>query len=239
METLSKPVRYKATLAAKDQVTSKVFIARLELTEPKTLNFAAGQFVMLVINPKVSRAMTIASPPQESPTITICQDVSPMGPGSLWMINLKVGDLVEFMGPLGRFVIDPQSSRRSVFVATGTGIAPFRSMLFDGRRVWNQVGVDTALYWGLRFEEDLFWQPEFKALVANHPTLHYYLTLSRPGPNWSGLRGHTTEHVFTKEANLAQTDFYLCGNKAMILEMQQKLLEHNVPRIQIKTDPFF
>lgn len=238
MPEFSRPQKYKAACIEKTQLTEKVFFARYQLVEPSAITFIAGQTFMLTVAPGVFRAMSIASPPQERTVISSIQDVAPGGPGSKWMEALKVGDPVEFMAPLGRFVIDHDSPRRRVMVATGTGFAPFRSMLLDSSNgLTGQQEV--CLYWGLRFEEDVYLLPELKQLGDIHPNFRYHITLSRPGTSWQGLNGHVTDHVFALEKDPAGCDYYLCGNKSMISEMEEKLGACHVQKEQMKFDPFF
>lgn len=238
MLTFSKPTKYKATVIEKKQLNQTVFMARYQLVEPATIDFHAGQTLMLTVSPGIFRAMSIASPPQENTVITSIQDTTPNGPGSKWMLARKVGDPVEFMAPLGRFVVDHDSPRKKVFIATGTGIAPFRSMLLDtsDNRIVNET---ISLYWGLRFKEDMYLCQDIEKFKQERGNMGFYFTLSKPPDDWTGLVGHVTEHVLNNEQNLKECDFYLCGNKKMITEIQEKLTAFGVPREQMKFDPFF
>lgn len=237
MIALPKPQQFTTRLSYIQKVSSKVYLKRFDLVEPKEMNFVAGQTVMLHIAPGVNRSMSIASPPSEKTSITVAHDVSPMGPYSQWTIQAKVGDQMSFMGPLGIFTLDKQSSRKKIFVATGTGIAPFRAMLFD---YFGGGGTaEIVLYWGLRHEEDIFWQREFDQLTQTYPIFHFVLTLSQPQPSWPGLRGRVGDHLFADEKNLAQDEFYLCGSKEMIYQIKDQLLAATVPKEQIKSELFY
>lgn len=238
MVTFSKPQKYTAEVIEKTQITQTVYKARYKFVEPQSIQFVAGQTIMLTVAPNVYRAMSIASPPQENDVITSVQNVAPGGPGSKWMVALKVGDPVEMMAPLGRFTVDHDSPRKKVFVATGTGIAPFRSMLLDttDNRIPNE---QISLYWGLRSITDIFMNDELERIDVERDNLNYHLTLSRPPEGWKGLTGHVTDLVFAKEQDIAACDFYLCGNKQMIMEMETRLSEKGVPKEQMRFDPFF
>lgn len=237
MSIVPKPVRYVSRVISKEKVSSKVYVTRFSLTTPQTLAFRAGQNVMLYIAPGVNRAMSIASPPQEADCITLAYDVSPMGPGSRWMIRLAKGDTVEFLGPLGIFTMDKQSPRRKLLIATGTGVAPYRAMLYDC--IANGGLDDISLYWGLRYEEDVFWNREFQTMAKKHPAFRYVLTLSKPTPVWRGYTGWVTDHVFVDEQQLDGIDFYLCGSKTMVVDMRDRLMARNVPKERIKTELFY
>jgi CDP-4-dehydro-6-deoxyglucose reductase, E3 len=238
MEIFAKPQKYQAKIITKNQLTKTVYFVQYELITPKELDFVAGQTFMLTVAPDARRAMSIASPPQNKNIIDSMQDVSPMGVGSKWLLDRKVGDTVEMTAPLGRFVIDKESQHKNVMLATGTGIAPFRSMLLD-----SQSGLasqkEISLYWGLRYEDDIYLIDEINVLLLKYNNFKFNLVISKPAESWQGLRGHVTEHVMLSEKNLKNCDFYLCGNKAMITEMQEKLTASGVVKQQMKFDPFY
>lgn len=234
---MNSPQPYTVRLASKEKVSRTVYLVTFTLVSPPTMPFIPGQHVLVRLAPGVNRSMSIASVPADVGTILMCHDVSPMGPFSQWTINAKVGDELVFVGPLGIFTMDRTSSRRKVFVATGTGVAPFRSMIREALGAGDTSPI--ALYWGLRHEEDLYWQEEFAALAREHPNFQFVPTLSQPSEQWSGMRGRVTDHVFAMEKNFAIADFYLCGNRAMVEEMRSGLLAHQVPKEQIKTELFY
>lgn len=237
MTPLFKPQRYTANVRSKQKLTDNIYLVTFDLENPSELQFIAGQSMMLHVAEGINRSMSIASPPSETRTLLMCQDVSPMGPGSKWTMGLSVGDTVSFMAPLGVFILDTQSHRKKVMIATGTGVVPFRSMLLD---YLEHGGTDDViLYWGLRFEKDIYWQDEFEHLSQTYPNFRFVLTLSKPSEDWVGHRGRVTDHIFVHEQNLPGSDFYLCGGKGMVDEMKEKLLVHSVPKEQIKTELFF
>lgn len=77
----------------------------------------------------VTRPYTIASPPSQPGAIELLFNLVPGGPGSTFLFTLQKGDPVNFRGPAGTFVLREYPNRRLLFVATGTGIAPIRSMI--------------------------------------------------------------------------------------------------------------
>lgn len=221
----------------KEQVTEKVYLVTFKLVSPPTIDFRAGQNMMIMIAPGVNRTMSIASPPSQNQELQMVHDVSPMGPGSRWTVGLKVGDSATIVAPTGGALSFIDSPRRKVLVATGAGIAPFHAMVIDYLTKGGQAPV--ILYWGQRYEHDIYWKDEFDRVASEHPTFTWHQVLSKPSDAWQGLRGHVTEHVMETEKDMLQSDFYLCGNKAMIEEVRAKLIERNVPKEQIKTELFY
>jgi len=227
----------------KEQVTEKTYFVTFRLVSPPEMEFRAGQNMMLMITPAaagkpgVNRTMSIASPPSSRNELLMVHDVSPMGPGSQWTVELKVGDTAVIVAPTGGALSFIDSPRRKVLVATGTGIAPFHAMILDS--IEDGKTVSLRLYWGLRYREDGYWVEEFDRIAREHVNFSWDITLSRPPEDWTGLRGHVTEHLFTEEKDMPESEFYLCGNKTMIEDVRAKLLEHDVPKEQIKTELFY
>ena len=111
--------------------------------------------------------------------------------------DLPVGATIQFHGPHGHFVLqDPITD--SIFVATGTGIAPIRAYtqwLFPAGGPDRSNGKDIWLVYGTRHESGIYHQEEFEALAKRVPNFHYLPTLSRAHDRWTGLRGHVQVHV--------------------------------------------
>lgn len=243
--------KFTAEVIKKEKVSSKVYCVTFKLISPQIIEFKAGQNMMLMISEGVNRTMSIASPPSESGTVLMAHDISPQGPASLWTEQLKIDDPATFIAPTGGVLSLLPTNKKKVLIATGTGIAPFRSMILDKLSVIShsprlssgEAGQSSdcsiILYWGLRYEEDVFWKEEFDSLQSLHQNFSWRLIYSKPSENWTGDRGHVTEYVMDNEKEMENSEFYLCGNKAMVSEVSAKLLERNVPKEQIKTELFY
>jgi NAD(P)H-flavin reductase len=213
---------FRARVARCRDLTHDVRELDLELIEPPELAFQAGQFISFEVLPPgaarpVTRPYSIASPPSRRGILTLLFNRVPGGPGSGFLFGLRPGDEVRFKGPAGHFTLKDDGTRDRLFVATGTGIAPIRSMLLalrergDARRA--------TLYWGLRSRRDLYYQEELAALATEHPGFSAVVTLSRPEPDWTGEVGRVTRLVEERITSVAGLAAYLCGNGAMIKEV--------------------
>lgn len=232
------PHIHTATVTENTHVASDFYVVRFALTDPQKTSFRAGQYVTFHIGPPKQRhIMSIASPPTQNNSIEILQCVAPNGPGSHWAQALKPGDTTQFMGPLGRFTVNKEVAKRKVFIATGCGVAPLRSMILDYLSTGGKEQV--VLYWGMRYIRDLFWQDELQKLTEQFPNFQLFMTLSKPENGWQGLRGRVTEHVFKNEQNLDNSEFYICGSRDMIREMRELLIAHNVSPEAIFNEVFF
>lgn len=210
---------FKARVSRVQDLTHDVRELELTLLAPDAIEFMAGQWISLnVWNPglrqHVPRQYSIASPPSQSHQITLLFNRVPDGPGSNYLVGLHEGDPVIFQGPNGSFFLQEKPGRDLVFVATGTGIAPFRSMLST---FLEEPDAGTlTLYWGLRSQRDLYYQKELEALARRHPNFSFITTLSRPENGWKGSTGRVTTLVENNVPSVKNFTFYLCGNGSMI-----------------------
>ena len=223
------PLQQSAVITQKNQLNPHVFQFTFQTQHP--VLFTPGQYATVIIDAKTRRQYSFCSPANNSTSFDIVVDVSPMGPGSKFFMEKKVGDRVEILAPLGNFIYT-ESSRKKIFIATGTGIAPFRSMIITA------PSESIVLYWGLRHEEDVYWQQEFEEFSNTHPNVQFILTLSQPSDNWVGKKGHVQDHLFS-QLNLRNADYYICGNKDMVSDVREKLLAAQVPTTQVKSELFY
>jgi len=132
------------------------------------------------------------------------------------LCNLAEGSEITFQGPFGDFILRPPM-RDTLFIATGTGIAPFRSMLHwllaDPERHREHT---FCLLFGARTEHDLYYREEFARLAAEHANFHFLPTLSRAEPAWQGLRGYVQDHVPNIVGSRMDMHAFLCGLDRMI-----------------------
>jgi CDP-4-dehydro-6-deoxyglucose reductase len=235
---------HHATLAATRAIAADTVEYRFALdAEDRTLRWRAGQYISLAcgVQPdgvSILRSYTVASRPDGEGLRLVLKLVAG-GAASTWFRRLPVGERVRFTGPMGFFVLDPAHTGDVVMAATGTGIAPFLPML-EELRERDEPGR-LHLLWGLRAEDDLFWQDELARVVdAHRGRLRPTVTLSRPSETWRGERGRITARVFDLLPSLDRPTFYLCGNGAMIDEVKTGLVARGVDRKrQIRRESFF
>jgi NAD(P)H-flavin reductase len=214
--------RFTARVIAVRQLTHDVRQIDLRLLEPSEITFKAGQFVSFEVpdgrtGRTVTRPYSIASPPSASDTISLLLNLVPHGPGSTYLFGLREGDETTFAGPAGNFYLRDDPGREVLFVATGTGIAPFRSMLLANAE--RPVPSRATLFWGLRNQRDLYYQDELTRLNRDVPTTAHLITLSRPDPGWTGVSGRVTTLVEQEIHDVKRLAVYLCGNSGMITEV--------------------
>lgn len=177
--------------------------------------FAPGQFVSFTETfggKNVTRAYSIASAPQGN-RFDLCLNRVPDGRFSPYLFRMQPGDEVEFTGPMGYFVLR-DAAHDAVFVATGTGIAPFRSMLHTYLQQHTEKRFTLIL--GVRYEQGILYRGEFEQLAREHKNFRFWPTLSRPGDDWTGRTGHVQKHVPDAIGERRDLDVYICGLKLMV-----------------------
>jgi len=195
-------------------------------------DFVPGQFVSfsaLLAGKQITRAYSIASAPGRGNRFELCLNRVPMGLFSNFLFEMKPGGDVEMQPPLGMFVMR-QPARESLFIATGTGIAPFRSML---QSHLTESSPTITLLFGVRYQSHLMYGAEFIQLALRFPRFRYWPTLSRPDPDWRGRTGHVQEHLDEALAGRRDMDVYLCGLKAMVDDVRRLLKGIGFDRKQI------
>jgi ferredoxin-NADP reductase len=183
-------------------------------------SFTPGQFVSIQ-QPKPdgkthTRAYSLASTPRTGAQFDLCLNRVEQGFLSNWLCDLEEGATVQFHGPHGMFTLR-QPHQDSVFIATGTGIAPVRGMvhwLFDSAE--RHEGREYWLVYGTRHQDGLYYRDEFLAIEEAHPNFHYLPTLSRGGPEWKGLRGYVQDHVRQVVGVRRDMHAYICGLHQMV-----------------------
>jgi NAD(P)H-flavin reductase len=215
-----------ARVEAIEDLTHDVRRIHLRLRAPQTITFKPGQFISFeILHPRTGRLVTrpysIASSPSRPEVITLLFNRVPDGPGSTYLFGLKEGEETRFKGPAGHFYLREDTGRGLLFVATGTGIAPIRSMILANAE---RPGPRAAtLYWGLRSQRDLYLQEELTEWGERTPGFTAIISLSRPDPSWSGETGRVLRLIEERVQSVKNLAVYLCGNSAMIADVTAQI----------------
>lgn len=228
----------KAALSEKNIFTEDVIELHFETENP--FNFEAGQFVTIKIDDKTSpcfRAYSICNQPEkEGRHFATCVKIMEGGRGSNWLNSLKTGDTINFMGPSGKFTFK-NPDRDAFFIATGTGITPFNSIIGDQLARGNKNKIH--LLFGLRHIKNIFYKNFYDSLAQAYPNFSYAITLSRPeSEDWQGSIGRVTAVLEKSDTDTKNTDYYICGLKDMINEVTEILAKKGVPQDAIHIEKY-
>jgi ferredoxin-NADP reductase len=208
-------------LLKRQWLSDKAF--EIMISSPSGFEFEPGQRICLNHDDH-ERDYSIVSAPQE-PDLTLCVRNVTGGIVSAYLSSAKIGTALSIHGPYGYFTYKP-SPRAAVFVATGTGIAPFCSMA--------RAGIsDFTLLHGVRLPEDLYYADQFKQNARKYVPC---LTESNNLPAIA-FQGKVTEYLERLLPSGAY-DFYLCGRREMIRDATL-LIDERFSDSLVYTEMFF
>lgn len=172
----------------------------------------------------------------------------PGGAATALFQGMAIGDVLEASGPLGQFVLKPgDANRRYLLVATGTGIASYRSMLPELEAQMHARGLEVALLHGARSPEELLFAEEFVDFARRHGARFRYLPcLSRQMPGAGSELATLAEvhHGYVQSALAAlapdgESDIaYLCGNPQMVDACIAELKTLGLPMKHIRREKY-
>ena len=224
MEQIKLPINeapYATPLLERHWLSKKAF--EIVLERPVDFNFQPGQRIQIFHN-DIERDYSLSSAPSDR-HLSFCIRNVEGGAMSSVLSSIDVGTQIAFSGPFGYFIFQ-SDQRKPVFVATGTGIAPFYSML--------RAGIsDIILLHGVRNPQELYYSSEIQKSAGN-----YVACLSEDAVNHTDhYAGRVTDYL-KKELPRDIYDFYLCGGGEMIRDVIL-LVDERFPGSNIYTEPFY
>jgi CDP-4-dehydro-6-deoxyglucose reductase len=200
----------------------------LEFDDLDYFDFKSGQFVKLEIKEGLIRSYSIASSLKKTKRIELLIVKNDQGELTPMLFDeVAIGSKLKIQGPFGNFLLptNPNETFNGdvCFIATGTGIAPMRSMIQD--LIFGGFKGQIFLIFGNRTIEGLFYREKFEALEKLHPSFHFYPTLSRETREiWKGKKGrvHTLYQNIYRDKR--PCDFYICGWAEMVKEAKENIL---------------
>lgn len=248
---------YKTILAKKSQLNSSTHLYHFNLLEPKEIIFTPGQYMILKVpsdKGPVSRLYSIASSNTVKNSFDLIIEMIPGGLATNYLLSLKENTEIIFQGPAGIFKLR-ENNKNKIFLVTGTGIAPIRSILISN--IKNQISKTQIknqkliLFWGLKYYQDIYlfnelkqWNNEimkqfsFKICLSRETNLNSipesekkYFSLGHVDNNFDKL-------LTTNYQLLTNSDFYLCGGRNIVESLKQFLLSKNVPQENIIFEKF-
>lgn len=202
----------------------------IQVPDVMSLEFIPGQFITmdLPIHEKRNKrwkSYSIASHPDGSNIIELCVVYLHGGLGTTYLFEeAKIGTQIKFKGPLGMFTLPKNLDQEIIMIATGTGVAPFRSIMkyIDAHSL---AFKHMHIIFGTRQEDGILYRAEFENLARQYPNFLFDVALSRD-ENWIGYKGHVHEVYKEKYPNYNENrKFYLCGWRNMIDEARKILSE--------------
>lgn len=201
----------------------------IQLEDKDTFHFEAGQFVTMDLpihdkRLKRWRSYSIANLPNEDNILEFCIVFLEGGGASEYLFNtISIGDSIRFKGPSGTFVLPNKIETDLVLICTGTGVAPYRSMI---NQIYQQDIPHKRIHliFGTRHASGILYKEEFDDLSAKEESFSYSIALSREDCPETH-KGYIHDIYLSKYASKrSDVLFYLCGWTKMIDEAVANLL---------------
>ena len=214
-------------------------------------HFEPGQYMTIGVyadGKLVQRPYSVASAPRDagSEGYEFYVRLVPLPRFTTLLWRLPVGHGMRMIGPKGKFILEPDDDRAHLFVSTGTGIAPFISMIRE--TMANEQPRRTVMLHGCSYVEELGYRELLEGWErdGSYP-VQYVPTISRPqdprNAGWEGRTGRAEAVVASVCHDLGlrpeRTVVYICGNPEMILNVERVLMDRDFPEFHVKKELYW
>jgi CDP-4-dehydro-6-deoxyglucose reductase len=199
-----------------ERLADDVMVLHLKLPANEKLVFLAGQFIEFLLKDGSRRSFSMANAPHDAELLQLHARHVAGGQFTDHVFGkMKERDILRFEGPLGTFFLREDSAKPLVFVASGTGFAPIKSIIEAA--VKNGVTRPMTLYWGARRPKDLYMNALAESWAARG-LLKYVPVVSEalPEDGWNGRCGFVHRAVMADFPDLSAHQVYACGVPVMV-----------------------
>lgn len=228
---------YSVRLFYKKFVTRNILHLKFEVLNQKNFKFIAGQYVLFTIHTCIRQYSIVSRGINNEFELLI--EIVPNGLASKYFKTLRLDTIVEIRASAGNFIYR-KSKKTPIFLATGTGIAPIITMLYS----FQNSKKPSILFWGLKRYQDIYFKKELMLLKKIIHKFSYTICLSRENQKNSSVvyLGHiqdALESYYIKyKSNPLDFDYYICGNKNMVLDVIAFLMQKQVTKKNIFYERF-
>ncbi len=212
------PIRkLPARVAKLERAADDVMVITLNLPANEKLQFVAGQYLDILQRDGSRRSFSMGHSPQDAAGVDLHFRLVAGGSFTLHVFSaMKERDILRFEAPLGTFFLREESPKPIVFVASGTGFAPVKSILLDAFA--KGITRPMVLYWGGRRPKDLYMNALCEQWAAEHANFKYVPVISDalPEDNWTGRTGFVHRAVMADFPDLSGHQVYACGVPIMV-----------------------
>jgi CDP-4-dehydro-6-deoxyglucose reductase len=200
-----------------ERAATDVVVLQLKLPANEKLRFLAGQYVDILLKDGKRRSYSMGNPPHADEFIEL--HVRKMAHGAFTdyvFERMKEKDILRFEGPLGTFFLREDSDKPIIFVASGTGFAPIKSIL--EHCFFNNVRRQMVLYWGGKRPSDLYLNELACGWQRQHANFTYIPVISDAlrEDEWHGRSGFVHHAVMQDFPDLSGYQVYACGAPVVV-----------------------
>jgi CDP-4-dehydro-6-deoxyglucose reductase len=230
------PERREAVVCGLRRFSPDVTHLTLELPGLEAFTYLPGQHVSILLPDGRPRSFSMASAPKANRFDLHIRRI----PGGAFtegrLPGLKAGERLDVELPLGSFFLRKEDFRPLLMVATGTGLAPIKSIL---ESLMDEPDSPPALlYWGAREPGGLYLNDEIAGWRERMAEFDYRPVLSRAGPDWQGRRGYVQDAVLAEVEDLSEYAIYLCGSPNMVASAKAAFIAAGASLNHIYADSF-
>lgn len=203
------------------QLSPRAFL----LSFKRNFEFKAGQTISLTTSKSIPPRLYSICSGSNTNTLSILYTLVPTGVLTPQLAKLGNGDKIFISEPMGSFI---HKEKQGFWIASGTGIAPFISMLESN------IIMPYKLLHGIKTMPEAYYSNFLSSTLGNT----YTPCLSRESkPNT--FHGRITEWLKQTEAIPLDIMYYLCGRPEMVVDVRDILIEKGVPFKQITSEIYF
>ncbi len=225
-------------LESKFSANQDVVVFRFKSQDGESVDFTSGMFAMLcykdpATGQEISRAFSIANaPPSDSFEFMIAMV---HGQITSKLEVAKIGDVYWLSAPYGQFKFEIKPDEKFLFIAGGTGVAPFFSMMRYAKSTGQKI--DASMLYSIKHPYDFIGKAEMDVYVADGLKLTTTVTRPQPEDQWTGPTGHVDAEMIRKYVpDFAGRVCYICGPPNFVNAMKQALVSLGIEERSIKAE---
>jgi len=233
------PVKFLPSRVRKmARLADDVMMLQLELPANERLRFLAGQYISILPKDQKPRNFSLAIAPHNSEYLELHIRRVENGVFTQHVFNdMKERDILRFKGPFGKFLLREGSNKPVIFVASGTGFAPIKSIIEHVRQIGLQRPMH--LYWGGRRPRDIYMLEEVKQWEGSGLKFIPVLSEALPEDGWQGRAGLVHQAVLADFDDLSGYEIYACGAPAMVDAARRDFIaQRGLPEISFISEVF-
>ena len=222
-----------------ERVTEDVILLGLKLPANERLQFLAGQYLEFLLKDGGRRSFSMGNAPQDDELIQLHVRHVPGGQFTDHVFGkMKERDILRFEGPQGTFFLREDSAKPVVFVASGTGFAPIKSIIEHAMR--REIARPMTLYWGGRRPRDLYMNALAEGWAAQGRITYVpVISDALPEDNWTGRTGFVHRAVMQDFPDLSGHQVYACGVPIMVDSARRDFIARcRLPEEEFYADSF-
>ena len=209
------------TLSFSDQISSGIYLFGFK----RDFEFKAGQVIGVALSEDGPRRLYSICSGQQDDEVLILYNVIEEGYLTPLLSDLETGDRIWITEPRGEFTDDEAPA---VWIATGTGIAPFYSMLRSG------IATHKTLIHGNRYLEQFHFFEAFNSILGSN-----YIRCCTAEHDEGVFAGRVTDYLEEQSSLNPGVKYYICGSAEMVVDTRDMLISKGIPFDQIISEIYF